>query len=441
MATKLKNLKIRKVDFVDEGANPEAHIKLIKRKGKEAPPAEENSGKESRNILKKLLGFIGKAAGMEQREIDSVVEEIQKGDSISFNEKINEVNNRKIMDEMWDVCYALQSALCSILNDEELDSTKIQTAMKESLEEFHTLMEESIQKWAAGKEAGIVRKENNPKERITKEELEVMKSERDRLTESINRAANTDIGRINKAAAEQAETAEQKTINGTPKGEEEMKIDKSKMTPAELAFFESIEKRYGTEGAGNQETVLEGTAIPAETEMPAAILTGTGISETPLAKATGTASAAVKTPEETSAPDDIYKGLHPAVRAELEGLKKFKEAAEDKELSEIAKKYAIIGKKEEELVPLFKSLKAVGGTAYNDMIAVLDQTVTAVEKSGLFSEIGKSGNGTTNGGAWAEAEAKAVELMKSKAGLSKVQALDEVFMENPELAARCEKEG
>lgn len=440
MATKLKNLKIRKVDFVDEGANPEAHIRLIKRKGKETPSAEESGGKESRNVLKKLLGFIGRAAGMEEQEINSVVEEIQKNDSISFHEKINEVNNRKIADEMWDVCYALQSALCSILNDEELDSVKTQTAMKESLEEFYTLMGESIQKWSDGKEAGIVRKEYNPKERITKEELEVMKSERDRLTEAINDAANACVDCVNKVAAEQAETAEQKTISNTPKGEEEMKIDKSKMTPAELAFLESIEKRYGTEGAENQETVLEGTLIPAETENPAAILAGIEIPETPLAKAAGAAPTAVKTPEEAPAPDDIYKGLHPAVKAELESLKKFKEAAEDRELSEVAKKYAIIGKKEEELVPLFKSLKAAGGTAYNDMIAVLDQAVTAVEKSGLFSEIGKSGHGTSNGGAWAEAEAKAVELMKSKAGLSKAQALDEIFMENPELAARCEKE-
>ena len=32
MATKLKNLKVKKVDFVDEGANPDAHIELFKRK-------------------------------------------------------------------------------------------------------------------------------------------------------------------------------------------------------------------------------------------------------------------------------------------------------------------------------------------------------------------------------------------------------------------------
>lgn len=58
-------------------------------------------------ILKKLFGFIGKAAGIDQSEIDNAVDEIQKGGSVSFQEKINEFNNRKIADEMWDVCYAL----------------------------------------------------------------------------------------------------------------------------------------------------------------------------------------------------------------------------------------------------------------------------------------------------------------------------------------------
>ena len=29
MATKLKNLKVKKVDFVDEGANPDAHIGAV----------------------------------------------------------------------------------------------------------------------------------------------------------------------------------------------------------------------------------------------------------------------------------------------------------------------------------------------------------------------------------------------------------------------------
>lgn len=396
MATKLKNLKIRKVDFVDEGANPDAHIKMVKRKDGEEQEAEEGG---TGNILKKMFNFIGKAAGMGQDEIDSAMDEIQKGDSVSFNEKINEVNNRKICDEMWDVCYALQSSLCSILNDEEMDGTNAATAMQESLDEFYAVVQESIPKWSGGKEACIVKKNED----VSEVDLNIMKSAVDRLNESIKKASKED----------------EPDNNENPKGEEEeMKIDKSKLTDAEQAFLESIEKRCGVKDDAEQDSL-----------------------EPAVAKSTQAKDVEPPEPQADEA-DNIYKGLHPAVKAELEELKKFRESAEDKELAEVAKKYAIIGKKEEELVPLFKSLKAAGGTAYNDMIAVLDQAVDTVEKSGAFSEIGKSGHGNgADGSAWAEANVKATELMKSRKELTMEQALDEVFVSNPELAEKCEKEG
>lgn len=415
MATKLKNLKVKKVDFVDEGANPDAHIKLFKRNstGDKENPTEKNGEKGNGNILKKLLGFIGKAAGMDQSEIDSAMDEIQKGDSVSFSEKINEVNNRKIADEMWDICYALQSSLCSILNDEEIDATKAATAMQESLDEFYAVVQESIPKWSSGKSASIVRKS----EEVSEVDLEIMKSAVERLNESIEKATKV------------PEKEDEPDNNENPKGdEEEMKIDKSKLTEAERAFLDSIEKRCGEEETN-----------PAKAEGTAAASAEQAATNTePAVTKSVTQPAAEGTQDE---PDNIYKGLHPAVKAELEGLKKFREEAESRELSEIAKRYAIIGKKEEDLVPMLKSLKAGGGTAYTDMIAILDQAVDTVEKSGAFSEIGKSGHGSSSdGSAWAEADAKAVELMKSKAGLSKAQALDEVFMANPELAEKCEKE-
>lgn len=415
MATKLKNLKVKKVDFVDEGANPDAHIKLFKRNstGDKENPTEKNGEKGNGSILKKLLGFIGKAAGMDQSEIDSAMDEIQKGDSVSFSEKINEVNNRKIADEMWDICYALQSSLCSILNDEKIDGTKAATSMQESLDEFYAVVQESIPKWSSGKSASIVRKS----EEVSEVDLEIMKSAVERLNESIEKATKV------------PEKEDESDNNENPKGdEEEMKIDKSKLTEAERAFLESIEKRCREEETNPANA--EGTAAASAEQ----VATNTE----PAVTKSVTQPAAEGTQDE---PDNIYKGLHPAVKAELEGLKKFREAAESRELSEIAKRYAIIGKKEDELVPMLKSLKAAGGTAYTDMIAILDQAVDTVEKSGAFSEIGKSGHGSSSdGSAWAEADAKAVELMKSKAGLSKAQALDEVFMENPELAEKCEKE-
>lgn len=412
MATKLKNLKITKVDFVDDGANPEAHIRLFKNKDGVEPPHDEGAEKKP-NIWKRLITAITKAAGSETdtSELESVIDDIQKS-SESFGERIAEVKNRKIADEIWDICYALQSSLCSILNDEDMDGTSAATAMQESLDEFYEFSKEAISQWSSGKAANIVKKEE-----VTASDLAMMKSARNRLDDTIEKAEKEQ----EEPGAEEPKKKDQNKNQNNAKGAEEMKIDKSKLTPAELAFLQSIEKRYGEEeGAGT-----EGVTPPAQNTDPTPE-TGVGKSNTPA--------------QGTDGGEDIYKGMHPAVRAELENLKKFRETTEERELEDVAKKYEIIGKKKEELVPVLKSLKAAGGTAYTDMIAVLDGAVAAVEKSGAFAEIGKSGGaGTTDGAAWTKAETQAAEIMKSK-NVTKAQALDEVFRNDPELAAECEKE-
>lgn len=412
MATKLKNLKITKVDFVDDGANPEAHIRLFKSKDGVEPPHDEGAEKKP-NIWKRLITAITKAAGSETdtSELESVIDDIQKS-SESFGERIAEVKNRKIADEIWDICYALQSSLCSILNDEDMDGTSAATAMQESLDEFSEFTKEAISQWSSGKATNIVKKEE-----VTASDLAMMKSIRNRLDDTIEKAEKAQ----EEPGAEDPKKKDQNKKQNDAKGAEEMKIDKSKLTPAELAFLQSIEKRYGEEeGAG-----AEGVTPPAQNTDPTP---ATGV---------GKANTAA---QGTDGGEDIYKGMHPAVRAELENLKKFREATEERELEGVAKKYEIIGKKKEELVPVLKNLKAAGGTAYTDMIAVLDGAVAAVEKSGAFTEIGKSGGaGTTDGAAWLKAETQAAEVMKSK-NVTKAQALDEVFQNDPELAAECEKE-
>lgn len=390
---------------------------MIKRKGGGEQTSEEGSKKESGSMLKKLFGFIGKAAGMEQSEIDSAVDEIQKGSSLSFREKINEVNNRKIADEIWDICYALQSSFCSILNDEEIDKTNAASAMQESLDEFYAVAKESISKWSSGKTANIAKKDKM----LSEADLEIMRSAVKKLNESIEKA-----GKENESNEESEK--DESDNNENPKGEEEeMKIDKSKLTDAERAFLESIEKRYG----------MEDETVP-----------GNGGAETDPAPtlARPTVNKSMTQPEaepaaSTEEADSIYKGLHPAVRAELEGLKKFREDAEARELTEVAKRYAIIGKKEDELVPMFKSLKAAGGTAYNDMIALLDQAVVTVEKSGAFSEIGRSGHGFGSAGA-AEARIDTIAkgYMEKDSSLDYASAKAKAWEDNPELMAEYEEE-
>ena len=416
MATKLKNLRIKKVDFVDEGANPDAHIGILKHKA-----GEQTTGKNGEKVpgfMGHLLNFIGKAAGMDQEEIDGAMDEIQKGDSVSFNEKINEVKNWKIADEIWDVCYALQASLCSILNDEELDSTSAAAAMKASLDEFTAVAQESIESWSSGKAVNIVKNEE-----VTEADLEIMKSAARRLQAEIQKAGKGT--EKPEETGEENETGKDGPDNNNPKGdEEEMKIDKSKLTDAERAFLDSIEKRYGTEEGteGGENTPAEQTAAE------------------PTAKSKTQQEAEVHT-EQDNGGDGIYKGLHPAVQAELEALKKFKEDAEDRELSQIADKYAIIGKKKEELVPMFKSLRAAGGTAFDDMIAVLDNAVDVVEKSGAFTEVGKSGHGSASAGqAEEKIETIAKGYMEKDASLDYTSAVAKAWENNPELVEEYEKE-
>ena len=50
MATKLKNLKITKVDFVDDGANPEAHIRLFKTEWSHHMTREQRRNRISGNV-------------------------------------------------------------------------------------------------------------------------------------------------------------------------------------------------------------------------------------------------------------------------------------------------------------------------------------------------------------------------------------------------------
>lgn len=414
-ATKLKHLKVTNVDFVDEGANPDAHIQLYKRKddGPEEPAATEPpvAEKQDGSALKRFFTAIGKALGLkhDEMDMDALMEEIEKQHA-DFSDAYQMRQMDVIREEVWAMIYALHDSFMSILNDDELrDSASRESAMQDSLNEFVSAVTGSISQWSAGKVSGIAKRDDSGDY-----DIETARAAVESLNGLIEKRGSCDDVKKDDTAEDDDES----------KGDDEMKIDKSKMTPAERAFFEDLEKRYGMEEPAAEPT---GEATPV-----------TDPADDVAKSAPKTAEPAVNATvvEEST---DVYKGLHPEVKAELEALRKFRETQEERELREVAKKYAIIGKKEDELLPILKSLRAAGGTAYDDMIAVLDSTVTAVEKSGVFSEIGKSGGAGNENGAWARAEAKAAEIQKSK-GVSKAKALDEVFMNDPALAAECEKE-
>ena len=183
------------------------------------------------------------------------------------------------------------------------------------------------------------------------------------------------------------------------------KIDESKLTPEERAQLEEILRKASidTDDDGSKKKTDSGKKSEAD-----------------------------NTPDGN---EDIYTGLHPAVKAELESLKKFRSEAEDREFLEIAKRYEIIGKKPEELAKSLKTLKKDGGSAYDEMIAVLDAAVDTVSSAGVFGEIGKRGGASMDDAdkAWDKLEKCAKEIRKNKPELTIAQAIDEAAIQHPEL--------
>lgn len=404
MRTKLKDLKVKKVDFVDAGANQRADIVLYKRREDGPEPAKGGEPKES--LAKRVLAAVAAALGLPGAEEAEPLEKVQ--DAETFSEKLAEADRRKIADEIWSCCYSLSESLCSIVLDDETEDKN--GMMAQSVDQFSVFVHSALPAWAGGSPAQIA-KEAPP---MTAGRLAIAEHARECLDALIAKAQG-------EPAPKEEEPVEDGCENPKPKKQtkgatENMKIDKSKLTPEELAALEEIEKKAG---------------LPEEPETPPA--------PAPSAEPTPASAppAPAAEPQEPSGDEDIYKGLHPAVAAELVRLRKMADDAEEKELRDVAKRYELIGKKPEELVPLLKSLKAAGGEAYGQMIAVLDASVEAVEKSGLFSEIGKKGGGGT-ADAWTTIEKHADEIMKAAPTMTRAQAVEKACDQHPELVHEYE---
>ena len=415
MASKLKDLQVTKVDFVDAGANPEANIVLFKRKPEEAAAAPAPQARVG-GFLHSVIAAIAKSVGATEAQIDAAVEEIAKGDAETFGEKMLQRQLRRTTDEIWDYCYALQESLCSILRDTDTPTENKPTLMTQSCTEFMAAVTAAIPKWSAGVPTKVEKSAGKP---LTEERLQIAKEARARLDDMIQKAEPATPAQ-NEPGAEPANDDAVVNKNNSAKGENaDMKIDKSKLSPEELATLDAIEKKAG----------IPEDATPAATD-PAAT--------DPVAKS---AEPAAATPAAGDT-DDIYKGMHPAVAEELRNLRKFREETEDRELLAVAKKYELLGKKPEELAPVLKSLKAAGGTAYADMIGILDANLAAIQASPAFNEIGKrGGNGAPMDdadAAWAQIEKKAEEIRKAAPTMTYTEAIDKACIDNPDLVHQYE---
>lgn len=132
--------------------------------------------------------------------------------------------------------------------------------------------------------------------------------------------------------------------------------------------------------------------------------------------------------------------MSPELKTAMEELAELKKSFAMKEMLDVAKKYAPLGKKEDELAQTLYEMKKSNEANYNAYIAILDESLGIVEKSGIFAEIGKSApGGSSANGAVAKAEAKAKEIMKADPNISHTEAIAKAWSD-PALMAEYDAE-
>ena len=198
-------------------------------------------------------------------------------------------------------------------------------------------------------------------------------------------------------------------------------IDKSLFSPEQLAQFEALVAIGKVDKAAEDpeaEHPEKGGNPPAETGKPAK-------------------KAEVENMEDAkkSAPE-----MAPELKAAMDELADLKKSFAMREMVEVAKKYAPLGKNETELAQTLYEMKKSNEANYNAYIAVLDESLGIVEKSGIFAEIGKSApGGSSANGAVAKAEAKAKEIMKADPTISHTEAIAKAWSD-PVLMAEYDAE-
>ena len=382
---KLKNLIIKKVDLEKEGANPDAYVNLFKTK-----------------------------------KTDET--EIVQKDAETFSDQLREKAVWEICDQIWQYTNALSNSLSSILRDEDTEDKA--AMMKKSLDEFYGAAGLAIDKWSAGKVSEYIVAPDDGDNTAVAEVIKslTVKSMKGEITDDV-------VGKLT-AALDDMTVSKTKNEGGN----ENMKfedIDTSALTAEEVEQLEAIAKKAGVKPPKKDD---EGDNPP-----PADDNKGKDNGdEEPEKKSDKPVKKSKGDPEDD---EDIYKGIHPAVAKEMAELRKFRENAEHRELVTKAKKYEILGKDPEELAKTLKTLKDAGGTAYDDMISVLDTSYEMVTKSGAFDEVGRSGHGAVATVAKAKVQSAAEQIMKSNPGMTEEKAILKAVTENPALYDEYLKEG
>lgn len=220
-----------------------------------------------------------------------------------------------------------------------------------------------------------------------------------------------------------------------------MRIDKSVFTAEELAQYEAlIAKAVVDPEVGEEEMEKEKPALPFQPKKKPA-------KKAPAMRADDEEETTILEEEEEIPEDEAEKSsrckkasVNPDMAAALKRLAALEEAIGMKEFTEKAKKYAPLGENEKELAKTLYDLKKSNEDGYKAYVEILDKSLGLVEKSGLFSEIGKSRSSVAGGDVLAKVEAAASEIMKSDTSMTREQAVAKAWTDNPDLVREYDAE-
>ena len=364
--TRLKKLKITSVDMCGAGMNQDAHINLYKSNDKEGDNETMDEEIVKKGFFEALKEFFGGNHG-----------EVKKAQPMPVAKAMN------VTTEAEEAAFDFYKCIDSIICDPTLNDDKRTEMLKQNIAEFSDHIEKAIPYWAIG--------ENYMEQDVSKAKRRnpFMDYEDDEEPDD----DGDDVDREEGMEAEEPEDDMDKGCKGkTKKGcktkkamegdDEEMRIDKSKLTPEEIAQYDAIVNK-----------------------------------------------AAVRENDDTD----------PQIRKALDDIAELKKGIVMKQFEEQAQKYAVMGKDPAELAKSLYDMNERDPEICKQYISILDEGLKMVNDSGMFAEIGKGvrGNASTAVG---KAEGIAKSLMQADPTLSYHAAMAKAWEQNPEFVREYDKE-
>ena len=122
--------------------------------------------------------------------------------------------------------------------------------------------------------------------------------------------------------------------------------------------------------------------------------------------------------------------LHPEVKKALDDVQELRKSLEMKEMTEVAKKYEVIGKKVDETAEMLYNLKKSSPEAYASVTAAYDEMVNVQENTGIFKELGSNNSGAGRN----DLDAAVAEIKKAQPTISHTDAVEQAYRNNPGLS-------